>query len=283
MEEKKNISDIVLVALDGSAPSQAAARIGIQVAKSLNLKIRGIFIVDESLVLDGYVNYQLELGKSEVPTSQAELVDWFEQKGNLELQWLQGLCQAAGVPVGTELLFGGIPEAILNETERAEMIALGRRGNQHPDDPEHLGRNFKVIAHHTHCPLLIGGEEQRKVGRMLLAYDGSSHAKNALNWAARLQGVLAQETIVLAVDEGTGPLSQWITGIDDDLKLSALDNYRLEGRAGNPEEEIISVAQTNQVDLILMGEYSHAAILEWLVGSKLDFVLHNTGIPVLVD
>jgi nucleotide-binding universal stress UspA family protein len=45
----------------------------------------------------------------------------------------------------------------------------------------------------------------------------------------------------------------------------------------------VAAAEANQVDLILMGEYSHAVILEWLVGSKLDFVLHNTEIPVLVD
>jgi hypothetical protein len=58
-------------------------------------------------------------------------------------------------PVTVEIEFGGVPELLLQQAAQAQMVALGRRGHGHTTDPDHLGRNFRAIAHQAHQPMLI--------------------------------------------------------------------------------------------------------------------------------
>jgi nucleotide-binding universal stress UspA family protein len=172
----------IVVAQDGSPAALAAAGIAIQIARSQDLFIHGLYVVDEALALDSYADYQHELESNGEPASRAELLTWFEEQGDAALQMLEARCQATGVPVTAELLAGGVPEMVLRQSEQARLLAIGRRGHGHAGDPHHLGRSFRTIAHHAHLPIVIGGGEERTVRRLLLAYDGSERTQPALSW-----------------------------------------------------------------------------------------------------
>lgn len=66
MSEQTREPKTILVAMDGSHLAQSAARFAIDLAQRENLQVHGLYIVDEVLVLDRYMNYQAELGK-EIP------------------------------------------------------------------------------------------------------------------------------------------------------------------------------------------------------------------------
>jgi nucleotide-binding universal stress UspA family protein len=280
--ETDNASNIILVAQDGSPAAQAAASVAIQIAQSRNLAIRGLYVVDEALVLDTYADYQAELGDIEKPTSRDDLVARFRERGETALQLLAARCQAAGVPVTTEIEFGGVLELLLQEAAQVELLALGRRGHRHAADPGHLGSHFRTIAHHIRQPLLVGGDEQRPIQHLLLAYDGSQSAQRALDWSSLLQQTLSAKVLVLAVQESGDTPGQWGMDMEAQVAQSGLTHYEFLTRLGQPATEIVAVAAENQVDLIVMGRYHHIALLEWLAGSTVDQVLRNTGLPVLV-
>lgn len=278
MTEAKRGTSEILVAQDGSAAALAAASIAIQIAQSQDLSIHGLYVVDETLALDTYADYGRELESNVEPASRAELLTWFEEQGDAALQMLEVRCQAAGVPVTAELLAGGVPEMVLRESERAQLLAVGRRGHGHEGDPHHLGQSFRIIAHHAHVPLIIGGDEERTVRRLLLAYDGSKRAQSALAWASLLQRALSAEVMVVAVQEnGLQATNEWLAEA-----RSQLAGSRCLHRLGQPASEIVTVAEENLVDLIVMGRYRHVALLEGLVGSTVDRVLHGTQLPVLM-
>ncbi len=282
MPETDNASNIILVAQDGSPPAQAAASVAIQIAQGRNLVIRGLYIVDEALVLDTYADYQTELGDIGKPASRDDLVARFRERGETALQLLATRCQAAGVPVTTEIEFGSVLELLLQEAAQVELLALGRRGHRHAVDPHRLGGHFRAIAHRIQRPLLVGGDEQRPIQRLLLAYDGSETARRALGWASLLQQALSARVIVLAVQESGDAPGQWAMDMETQVAQSSLGHYEFLTRIGQPAAEIVAVAAENQVDLIVMGRYHHIALLEWLAGSTVDKVLRNTGLPVLV-
>jgi nucleotide-binding universal stress UspA family protein len=275
--------NIILVAQDGSPVAQTAASVAIQIAQSQSLLIRGLYVVDEALVLDTYANYQTELGRGEEPTSRAELVTRFQEQGEVALRWLEARCRAVGVPVTVEIEFGGVPELVLHEAAQAKLLALGRRGRGHAADSNHLGRHFRAIAHHTHQPVLIGGDEQRPIQRLLLAYNGSESAQRALAWAALLQRRLPTEVMVVAVRESADTPHQWAVDMSTRVAQSGLVHYDFISRTGQPAAEIVAAAVENQVDLIVIGRYRHMALLEWLTESTVDRVLRNTPLPVLVS
>jgi nucleotide-binding universal stress UspA family protein len=282
MPAADSTSSTILVAHDGSPTAQAAASVAIQIAQSQNLVIQGLYVVDEALILDTYANYHAELGSAQEAASRAELVSWFEERGEAALQWLEAHCRAAGVPVTAGVLIGGVPELILREASQVKLLALGRRGHGHTTDPDHLGRNFRAIAHRVHWPVLVGGDEQHPIHRLLLAYNEGGHAQRALAWASLLQRTLLSEVIVVNVKEDDNTSKQRSSEMQAHLDQSGLVDYRFVSREGQPASEIVAAAADNQVDLIVVGGYRHSAPLEWLVGSTLDRVLRHTPLPVLI-
>jgi nucleotide-binding universal stress UspA family protein len=268
----------IVVAQDGSRAALATAGIAIQIAQSQGLSIHGLYVVDETLALNPYADYRHELESDRAPASRVELLTWFGEQGDVALQLLEARCQAAGVPVTSEILAGGVPEIVLRESEQARLLAVGRRGHGHKGDPHHLGQSFRAIAHHTHLPLIIGGDEERTVRRLLLAYDGSEGARLALSWASLLQDALPAEVMAVAVQEnGLQSTNEWL-----EEARAQLPGCRCLHRQGQPASNIVTVAKENQADLIVMGRYRHAALPEWLTNSTVDRVLRGTQLPVLM-
>jgi len=278
MTEIERGKNEIVVAQDGSPTALVAADIAIQIARSQDLFIHGLYVVDETLTLDIYADYGQELESNGEPASRAELLTWFEEQGDAALQMLEVRCQAAGVPVTADLLAGGVTEMVLRGSGQSRLLAIGRRGHGHKGDPHHLGRSFRTIAHHAHLPLVIGGDEERRVRCLLLAYDDTKHAQPALAWASLLQRTLPAEVVVVAVQEnGLQSPNEWLAEA-----RAQLEGCQCLHRLGQPASEIMAAAEETQADLIIMGRYRHTALLEWLTGSTVDRVLRGTQLPVLV-
>jgi nucleotide-binding universal stress UspA family protein len=278
MTEIERETNEIVVAQDGSPAALSAASVAIQIARSQGLSIRGLYVVDETLALEIYADYHGELERDAEPSSRAELVAWFEEQGDAALQMLEVRCQAAGVPVTTELVAGGVEDMVLREAEQASLLAIGRRGHSQESDPDHLGRTFRAIAHAAHLPLIVGGNEERTVRRLLLAYDGAENTRPSLLWASVLQRTLAAEVAVVAVQEyERQPTGEWLAEAQ-----TQLENCQCMPRLGQPVVEILAAAEEMQADLIVMGRHGRAALLEWLTGSTVDRVLRGTQLPVLL-
>lgn len=276
-----NASEAILVAQDGSRAAKATADVAIFIAKSLALSIQGLYVVDEPLIMDTYARHRRELGISEKSLSRAELVSRSEFQGLEAMEWLKIRSQGAVVPVAVKMLAGGVPQLVLREAASSRMLAMGRRGHGHSEDIDHLGRNFRTIAHHIHKPLLSAGDGISDLKRVLLAYNAEEHAQHALRFASEIQHHLPECLVVLYVDEGAEDPTQSTAEIKAGLTRQGLANYCFIYRKGEPAAEILAAAAENEVDLIVLGSYRHSLLLEWVVGSTLDRVLRGTQLPVL--
>ena len=113
---------------------------------------------------------------------------------------------------------------------------------------------------------------------LLLAYDGSERSQPALSWASLLQRTLPAKVGVVAVQEnGHQSTAEWLA----EAQAQFAGSQSLP-RQGQPASEIVAAAEETQADLIVMGRYRHAALLEWLRGSTVDRVLRATELPVLM-
>ncbi len=280
MPENEIKTEDILVGLDGSRPSKSAAKFAVQIAQNLNWSIHGIFVIDETIILGSYEFNKAELGIAEVPTSQAELVQWFEVFGEREIHWLENLCHTAHVPVSASLLFGGVPDNILDSAAHVRFLALGRRGNSHSNNSAHLGQYFQSIAHRIQIPILVGGDYHRFIEHMLLAYDGGAAARSALKWAVRFQKAMHCQVFVVTVNETSEPMSQWLHRIEQDLQEGGLEIGDLIAERADLVEAILNAVNSSSADLILMGKYSHIRLLKWLFGSKVEMILHHTQCPI---
>jgi nucleotide-binding universal stress UspA family protein len=280
MSEQTSKPDTILVAMDGSHLAQSAAQFAIDLAQRENLRIHGLYVVDEVLVLDRYMNYQAELGKEVPEKSNVKLVEVFEEQGTTALQWLEERCLDAGVPVTSEMLFGGVAELVVDQAKEVEILALGRRGNGHSDAPGRLGRMFRKIAHRSAAPYLVGGDLVRPVKRLLLGYDGTEKARRALTWAARFQQDYNCDALVVSVAQDIQSQHTWLSQMQTDVEAGDLVDYDFISREGEPANELAAVAEENQVDFVVVGRYQHSALVDWLTGSNLDRVLRQSPLPI---
>ena len=272
----------ILLAVDGSPSAKAAAYAATQVASTLNWDIHALYVVDAVQVFETYSDPSRELGKLGNEISNQHLVTLFKEQGMLTLAEIDVLCQEMNVPITTEMIFGGVPETIIEASKRFSLLAMGRRGNQHVENTHHLGSNFRRVAHRTRTPLLIGSGDEKSLNhqRILLAYDGSEPAHKALSWAEKLQRMFA-DIVTLSVGENCEKDCVWLEERQKEIAHSRLKGYEFDREVGEPGKIIASVASSRRADLIVMGAYRHSQFLEWATHSILNSVMLNVRIPIL--
>jgi nucleotide-binding universal stress UspA family protein len=118
---------------------------------------------------------------------------------------------------------------------------------------------------------------------ILLAYDGSGHARKA----AELAGQLAREQqpkaslCVLVVMEIGAPASHSLVTEAHDILGGGMEIHD-ELAIGHPADEIIKTAERRRCDLIVMGTRGRSPLQGLLFGSNSQRVITHAPCPVLV-
>ncbi|MEM1925461.1 MAG: universal stress protein [Pyrobaculum sp.] len=123
--------------------------------------------------------------------------------------------------------------------------------------------------------------------KILIAYDGSDHAKKAIQHAVALAKAFdsALYVITIATDPSQVSIERARRIVDEaarqisDMGVSVAET---EVRSGNPPTEILNYAEEREVDLIVMGSRGLSAIQRLVLGSVSQTVVSRARVPVLV-
>lgn len=146
-----------------------------------------------------------------------------------------------------------------------------------------------------------------KIENVLVPLDGSELSLKALEHAEKLAGPLAAKVILLRVGGSLGPeafgLPELSMALANELTLqqgkqeATLVTYleqlaeplREKGltvetvvRSGDPASEIVQLAESEQVDLVVMSSHGRTGLTRWIYGSVAERVLHNARCSLLV-
>jgi nucleotide-binding universal stress UspA family protein len=131
---------------------------------------------------------------------------------------------------------------------------------------------------------------------ILVAWDGSEHAKRALGEAVDLARTQEGRLTLLTV---AAPLLVWpgyVPPITEADLISAAEKTLAEGEAlvpdgipvsartaaGDPGLELVRRAAAADHDLIVMGSRGRGAVRSAFLGSVSHYVLNHTAVPVLI-
>lgn len=133
---------------------------------------------------------------------------------------------------------------------------------------------------------------------ILLAYDGSEHARKAAEFAGDLarsqtRAVVRVVTVqdVVPADLGAPVYDRWLASRAEAGQTLLAEAARLVGEGvdvhtellfGSTAEEIIRVTEVRGCDLILMGSRGLGALAGLLLGSNTQKVISHAKCPVLV-
>jgi nucleotide-binding universal stress UspA family protein len=290
----------VLLAIDGSAPSEAASSLAASLRWPEATSIRIVAVAEPmSFVLAEPIAYEIaeDNEKAVVAALAARLTD------------AAAALEMPGRIIETRLAEGRPATVIVDEarTFRADLVIVGSRGLGRLRSMV-LGSVSAEVVDHAPCPVLVA--RRSSVGRILLAADGSASARLAIDHLGATRYLAGHRVEVITV----GPLVHagvafWYgaPGVPESAArvqadrvaetrrqteahaASAAQELRLDGldahwtiSAGDPAHEIIDAAANMGCDLIVMGSRGLTGLDRILLGSVARNVLLHTQASVLI-
>lgn len=245
----------VLVSITGQDPGWCAVDQAIEIARHEEGQVYGLHLVPSE---------KQKTGKA-ITALQAE----FDRR-----------CQSAGVQGKLVIENGEIDRCICDRARWTDLVILHLA---HPPGLQPIARlrsGFRTIIRRCPRPILAVPKISTRMTRLLLAYDGSPKAIEALYVSAYLAGRWDCSLVVVSVKEDrvtTGTLSFAKRYLDSRHVKAAFVQ-----RIGIVSETILRVAEEYQSDLIIMGGYGYSPVVEVVIGSTLDHVLRHSQQPMLI-
>jgi nucleotide-binding universal stress UspA family protein len=278
--------DHILVPVDGSNDGWVALGQAIEIAREEESTIHAIFVADSRIIEAPY--WTAAPPDEPLPGADPEQTDvalaigqMISDFGNKVLTETEQRCQDAEVACETEYRVGAVVNEILDASEFADLVVIGRYGQGAAWAGPNFGSVFEAVVRHAKAPVLAAQAEVRPILKILVAYDGSARAMEALRIGANCAKSQDRELVVLVVNDGHPEMQ----GVFDDLK-DWLVKHDVAAKTlfveGSPAETILRVEREEDCSLIIMGAYGHSRFLQIFFGSTVDEVVHQAITPVLV-
>ncbi len=191
-------------------------------------------------------------------------------------------CAAAGVPGECAIETGAIDRAIRERTRLVDLVAIQIN---HPPGKSPLARlasGLRTILRCSIRPVLTVPFVVERIERVLLAYDGSRKAEEALYLAAYLTARWRLAlSVVTVLDREASAEAVRLRAFRYLERRQIAAGYILE--RGDPTAAIVHAAEQTRADLLLMGGYGHRNPLSDLViGSTTEAILRARRLPTLI-
>ena len=270
----------ILVPTDGSDHAALGVRYAVGIAKQYGATLRGLHVVDIKLLEGPFLrDISASLGTAPYVNYQGNIALILEERGKTALEAFRKACEEAGVACETSQVTGIVARCILEESDLADLIVMGR-GGEHTEWLEGLlGSTTEAIIRRAEQPVLVTGTDTPGATRFLAAYDGSHNAKRALQTAANISTHWNMPFDVLVVaDLKADALVQEAQAY---LETHAIE-VQYVCKQGDPGEIIVDLARESGADLIVMGAYGHSKVRELVLGSTTAHVINHAPCPLLL-
>lgn len=205
------------------------------------------------------------------------------QQGKLILQAATDHLQKIGVShLSSNQRHGDLIEAIIDLENDIRVLVLGLRGQVHEKQENKIGAKLEAVIRALHSPILIVNDNYKQPEQIMLAYDGSKAADKAVDMVATsplYKGLTCHLVCVNSNAETANKLLEHAI-----KKLESADNIKVipAKLKGKPDLELCAYQEQHNIDLTVMGAFSHTRLHDMLLGSFTHKMLINTKKPLLL-
>jgi nucleotide-binding universal stress UspA family protein len=255
LEEGDNLFPRILVPLSGEDASWTALDQAIVVAKHERSELRGMHV--------------LTPGENPNDPKIKALSTEFDRR-----------IAAADLPGRMVTESGGINQTVLERSHWSDLVVLHLKYPPGDSALKRLMSGLRNFIQRSPRPVLVVPKFS-EMKHVLLAYDGSGRADEAMYLAAHLNCAWGVQVTVLTSSEKS--LTESLRQRKARSYLTSQDvnaNYVQARGAAGPA--IVETALNQGCDFVLMGGYGQGALLEVMIGSTVDHVLREFPGPVWI-
>lgn len=197
-------------------------------------------------------------------------------------------CAEAGVLGGRLAVeVGSVARQICNRARWVDLVVLSLRYPPAPRPLDRLSSGLRTILRRCARPVLTVPQAHTPgdIADVLLAYDGSPKADEALFIALYLATAWQSSlTVLTAADKDLARETAEVVNAEarDYLRSHGVDADYLVQANGSAADTILQVADERDVDLMLMGGYGTAPVVEVVIGSTVERLLRRSRRPMLI-
>ncbi len=246
----------ILVPVSGDQVGWQAVEQALVVARREEGRLRGLHIVPSKAQVDS----------KEAQAVQAE----FNRR-----------CEAADVPGNLAIVVGKVARQICERARWTDLVIVNLAHPPAPQPVAKLSSGFRTLIRRCARPVLAVPGTWSHMDRVLLSYDGSPKANEALFVATYLAGRWDIPLVVVTVIEHGRTTMETLEHAQGYLETRGVQATFVK-ESGPVAEAILKTAQVHESNLIIMGGYGFSPVLEVVVGSSVDQVLRESRQPMLI-
>ncbi|MDD2236509.1 MAG: universal stress protein [Kiritimatiellae bacterium] len=274
----------ILVGTDGSDYAKTACEYAFYFAGLAKARVTGIHVLD-SRMLEGPVMVDNAgwIGAESFGTQLHLFREVTEKKGEVISEAFTKLAGSQGVKAPIRVCMGHPPTVLLDEESDADLVILGQRGEDAAWIGGMIGSTAERVARQSSKPCLVTPAVFKPVSRILSAYDGSDHSREALVMATEMAKANECELVMICVADGVSPEQNQRVA---DEGLALIQSYGMTANVitedGDALERILATIAEYDCDLLVVGAYGHSRIREMILGSTTTQLISKSDIPVLL-
>ncbi len=280
----------ILACTDGSPQAEVSLRYAKTWAEQLQMQVKVLAVEDlritQGPMVTGYYGPVGMAPSPAYPSFYDDLIKAVRAQRDRAVKQAREVFQDSGAEVEYLTREGIVHFAILEEARTVDMICMGRRGEHSEWSDEPLGSTVQRVLRRSERPVLVTAPPLRKLGRILVAYDGSDPANRTLR------------TVLSLAEDGKMPITVATVAHDDshreDSERTLAEARELAAAYKNVATDfellvshdapaaLLEQADKGDCQLVAMGAYGRSRLREWLLGSITTTLLEHSHLPVLL-
>jgi nucleotide-binding universal stress UspA family protein len=280
---------MVFACVDGSILSEAVCDYAAWIVKRIDLPLKLLHTIDHHHEKGELVDLSGSIGIDSRDHLLEEMASHEQQQSKLRLKQGKSILQAAKQRVNQDgvsepitcLRHGSLIDSLIELESNIRILVIGVRGKVHENQTGQIGEKLESLIRSLHRPILVVCTEYQSLERIMIAYDGSEAAEKAVEMVAHSPLYKGLECHVVCAGKKVSA-EGLLEKAAEKLKKSGdkeIITARLEGK---PEEKLCEYQETNQIDLTVMGAFTHTRIHDLLLGSFTVKMLINSKKPLLL-
>ena len=276
----------ILICTDGSTYSEQACHYAAWLHAQTGAALSVLYVSDlRQFEIPAVADFSGSLGIQPFEGMVSQLHEVEEIKANFVKEHALETLKQAGVPAEAITFHhetGLLVDLISDYSDVADLILLGKRGENANFATEHLGSMLERVLRSVEVPTLVTNRTFKPVEKVAIAYDGGESCRKALDFLAGQAVVKKLELHLIVCVEGHKEdlATQRIEEAEARLHQAGL-YPTCQVLTGEVETAIADYVEDGVIDVLVLGAYGHSRIREFLIGSTTTELLRRCRVPVL--
>lgn len=274
----------ILLALDPDSDTPIAVRYAIEIARRYDAEITALAVIDlggiDAESRGGGIGSMYYAEKL-----RASLTDETRQKAQELIRDFEGLIAGSGIR-HTKAVEEGVPyDRIIEDVKYHDLLIIGREPHFFYSRPKQYSKTLAAVVEDTVSPTLVVGNEYRPINRVLIAYDESQAAAQAMREFLQLQpfGTEIEVNILNIYEEDASDSELRLRLAKDYASRYGFDVKTLSRQGREARKEIVAYAREIQADLVVAGAHSSSGLRKLAFGSSTDELVEHFPSPLFLD